>query len=340
MDKIRVILYGVGAIGSELGKFALTRPLLEIVGAIDSDPAKIGHDLGAVLGLGKNTGVEVNGDPAALFGSVEADVVLLTTGSFLPAIYNQLELTVQNGINVVTSAEELAFPILHSAELALKLDALAQENDVTIQATGVNPGFVMDSLVVYLASASADVAHVSAKRVVDCLRRRKQLQMKIGAGLTVNEFKASIGKKIFGHVGLMESAAVIADGVGMIPERITQSLEPVIAENEIASDYVRVKPGNVAGMRQVARCFSKGKECVRLEVLFYAGAAEPHDHIVIEGLTKIDVTMKDGIAGDEATVAILTNSIAPTLRAKPGLLTPTGKSVSEISWRCSVDPGY
>jgi 4-hydroxy-tetrahydrodipicolinate reductase len=164
--------------------------------------------------------------------------------------------------------------------------------------------------------------------------------MKIGAGLTVGEFTASIGKKIFGHVGLMESAAVIADGVGMIPERITQYLEPVIADKAIASEHVQVKPGEVSGMRQVARCFSKGKECVTLEVLFYAGAAEPHDHIVIDGLTKIDVTIREGIAGDEATVAILINSIAPTLRAKPGLLTPTGKSVADISWRCPVDLGY
>ena len=41
-----------------------------------------------------------------------------------------------------------------------------------------------------------------------------------------------------------------------------------------------------------------------------------------------------------ATVAILINAIAPTLAAQPGLLTPTGKSIAEISWRCAVDLGY
>ena len=50
MKKIKVIFYGVGAIGSEVAKFGLTRPWLEVVGAVDSDPAKIGRDLGAVLG--------------------------------------------------------------------------------------------------------------------------------------------------------------------------------------------------------------------------------------------------------------------------------------------------
>jgi len=211
VKKIKVIFYGVGAIGSEVAKFGLTRPWLEVVGAVDSDPAKIGRDLGTILGLEKNLGVEVSSDPAKLFKTVQADVVVLTTGSFLPAIYDQLETAAQAGLNVVTSAEELAFPTLQSAALAEKLDRLAKEKNVTIKGTGVNPGFVMDSLIVYLATASADVEHVWAKRIVNCSLRRKQLQLKVGAGLSVDEFKANLGTKIFGHIGLMESAALVAD---------------------------------------------------------------------------------------------------------------------------------
>ena len=337
---IKVIFYGVGAIGGEVARFGWTRPWLEVVGAVDSDPAKIGHDLGEVLQLGRKLGVEVTGNPAALFKRVKADAVVLTTGSFLPAIYDQLEMAAQAGLNIVTSAEELAFPTLQSSELAERLDGLAKDKGITIKGTGINPGFVMDSLIVFLATASADVNHVWSKRIVDCSRRRKQLQQKIGAGLSVDQFKANLGKKIFGHVGLMESAALVADGIGMIPDRITQSVEPVVAEANVESEHVKVKPGAVSGMRQVARCFSNGRECVHLEVLFSVGAPEPKDQILIKGMTDIDVTIKEGIAGDQATVAILINSIAPTLEAKPGLLVPTGKSISEIAWRCSVDLGY
>jgi hypothetical protein len=338
--KVRVIFYGVGAIGSEVAKFGLTRPWLEIVGAIDSHPAKVGRDLGEVLGLGETLGVEVSGDPAALFKRSQADVVVLTTGSFLPSIYDQLEMAAQTGLNIVTSAEELAFPTLQSATLAEKLDRLAKKKGITIKGTGINPGFVMDSLIVFLATASADVEHIWAKRVVDCSLRRKQLQLKVGAGLTVEQFKSSLGKTIFGHVGLLESAALVADGIGLIPNRITQSVEPVIAEQAVETEYVKVKAGNVYGMRQVARCFRGDKEDINLEILFCLGASEPKDQIFIKGLPDIDMTIKDGIAGDQATVAILINSIAPTLEAKPGLLVPTGKSISEIPWRCDVDLGY
>ena len=339
-EKIRIILCGVGAIGSEVAKFALSRPWLELAGAIDSDSTKIGLDLGAVLGLSKNLGIKVSGDITEVFDRVQADVVVLTTGSFLRSIYDQLESAVRAGLNVVTSAEELAFPILQSAHLAEQLDQLAKEKGVTIKAAGINPGFVMDSLIVFLTTASADIEHVRGKRVVDCSQRRKQLQAKVGAGLSVDEFKARLGQSIFGHLGLLESAALVADSIGMIPDRITQSVEPVIAERDVQSEYVKVKAGEVSGMRQTARCLREGKESVNLEVLFCVGAAAPKDQIVIKGMTDIDVTIKDGIPGDQATVAILINAIAPTLKAKPGLLTPTGKSIAEISWRCPADLGY
>ena len=339
-DEIKVILYGVGAIGSEVAKLGLSRPGLKVVGAIDADPGKMGLDLGTVLGLEENLGIKVSGDPAALFSEVEADVVVLTTGSFLTAIYHQLETAVRAGLNVVTSAEELACPTLQSAQLAEQLDRLAKEKGVTIKAAGINPGFVMDSLIVFLATASANIEHVWAKRVVDCSLRRRQLQVKVGAGMSVDQFRASLGTRIFGHLGLIESAALVADALGMIPDRITQCVEPVIAECNVESAHLRVKSGEVSGMRQVARCLTEGKECVRLEVLFCVGATEPHDRIVVRGMTDIDVTIKDGIAGDQATVAILVNAITPILGAKPGLLTPTGKSIGDITWRCPVDLGY
>jgi 4-hydroxy-tetrahydrodipicolinate reductase len=339
-ETVKVVLYGIGAIGSEVAKFALTRPWLKIVGAVDSDPAKIGSDLGSVLTLERPLGIAVSSDPTSLFQRVDADVVLLTTGSFLPAIYDQLETIARAGLDVVTSAEELAFPTLQSAGLAEKLDGLAKEKSITIKAAGVNPGFVMDSLIVFLAASSIDIEHVSVKRIVDCSLRRKQLQLKVGAGLSVEQFKARLGKQFFGHAGLMESAALVADGLGMIPDRITQTVEPVIAQQMCQTEHVTVKRGDVSGMQQIARCFRNGNECVKLEVLFYIGAPEPKDQILIKGRPDIDLTIKDGIAGDQATIAILINSIIPTLEAKPGLLMPTGKSIAEIQWRCPVDPGY
>ena len=57
MEKIKVVLYGVGAVGSLIAKHLLQKKGIEIVGAIDVVKEKVGKDLGEVLGIGKHVGV-------------------------------------------------------------------------------------------------------------------------------------------------------------------------------------------------------------------------------------------------------------------------------------------
>jgi hypothetical protein len=90
----------------------------------------------------------------------------------------------------------------------------------------------------------------------------------------------------------------------------------------------------------VARCFKNGKACVELEVQFYLDAPNPRDEILINGKPNVNVIIKDGIFGDQATVAILVHSIPTVLNAMPGLQTPIGKAVSETFWQCPVELGY
>jgi len=48
--KIRAIQYGVGPIGASIAKLMREKQAIEIIGAIDLDPAKAGRDLGEVVG--------------------------------------------------------------------------------------------------------------------------------------------------------------------------------------------------------------------------------------------------------------------------------------------------
>src|ERR1700693_6382621 len=48
--KIRAIQYGVGPIGAALVRLMREKQAIEIIGAIDTDPAKAGRDLGEVAG--------------------------------------------------------------------------------------------------------------------------------------------------------------------------------------------------------------------------------------------------------------------------------------------------
>ena len=86
----------------------------------------------------------------------------------------------------------------------------------------------------------------------------------------------------------------------------------------------------MVGDEQEACCFKNGKVCVELEVQFYLDAPNPRDEILINGKPNVNVTIKGGIFGDQATVAILVHSIPAVLNATPRLQTPIGKAVLKL----------
>src|SRR6202023_3560332 len=157
-------------------------------GAIDTDPAKIGRDLGEVVGASDAPwGVKISGDAGEVLEQ-SADVVIHSTSSSLPKVMDQLLACLEAEACIVSTCEELAYPYRTYPELAARLDAAAKDWGVALVGTGVNPGFVLDKLLITLAAVSQQVEHAKALRVVDASKRRLPLQKKIGAGMTVGQF--------------------------------------------------------------------------------------------------------------------------------------------------------
>ncbi|MFQ6065312.1 MAG: Gfo/Idh/MocA family oxidoreductase, partial [Candidatus Bathyarchaeia archaeon] len=157
MDKVRVILCGIGAVGRRIAKFLLEKKGVEIVGAIDTAEEKVGRDLGEVLGIEKKLGIVVLDDADAVLSKAKADVMIHSTTSFLKQVYSQVAKALEYGVNVVSTCEELSYPYVVDADLAGKLDELAKRYGVTVLGTGVNPGFVMDTLPITLTGACQTV---------------------------------------------------------------------------------------------------------------------------------------------------------------------------------------
>jgi len=188
--------------------------------------------------------------------------------------------------------------------------------------TGVNPGFVMDKLVVTLAAVSQRIEHAKALRVVDASTRRLPLQKKIGAGMTVEEFRAKVKEGVIKHVGLPESVAMVADSLNLPVEQITETIEPKVATERVQTDYLTVEPGQAAGVHQIGRGLSKdGKELVYLELQMYVGAKDPADTISLTGHPNINLVIPGGAHGDIATASVVVNSIPVILDAAAGLRT-------------------
>jgi hypothetical protein len=222
---------------------------------------------------------------------------------------------------IVSTCEELSYPYRTYPELAAKLDASAREMGVALIGTGVNPGFVMDKLVVTLAAVSQKIEHARAVRIVDAGKRRLPLQKKVGAGLTVEEFRERVRAGTIKHVGLPESVALVADSLHLGVDEITETIEPVVASERVQTEFLAVEAGQAAGVHQIARGLASGQERVYLELQMYVGAKEPADTVELKGHPHIRLVIPGGSPGDIATASVVVNTIPVILDAPAGLRT-------------------
>ncbi|HKW88084.1 MAG TPA: hypothetical protein VJN21_04945 [Candidatus Acidoferrales bacterium] len=317
--KIRVVQYGVGPIGASIVKLMRQKQALEISGAIDSDPQKAGRDLGEVVGAPDAPwGIRVSADAGKVLEN-QVDVVIHCTSSYLKDVTSQLLECLGAGCCVVSTCEELAYPFRKSPELAAQLDAAAKDEGVALVGTGVNPGFVMDKMVLTLAAVAQRVDSARAVRIVDAAKRRLPLQKKIGAGMTPEEFHEKVEAGIIKHHGLPESVAMVADGLGFALDDIAETIEPVIADSVVKTQFLEVARGQVAGVHQIARGTSGGAEKIFMELKMYVGAKDPADTITLTGEPNISLTVPGGTHGDIATAAVAVNAIPVILAAPAGL---------------------
>ena len=321
MSSIRVVHFGLGPIGAAVAKEIAARPGFKIVGGIDTDPAKVGRDLGDVVGLPRRLGVKVSGDPAATLKKARAHVVLLCTGSSMKQVMPQLLTVLKAKVPIVATTEELAYPSYTHVRLARQVHALAKKAKVAVLATGVNPGFVMDALPIAMTAVCQRVDRVTVHRIQDARHRRLPFQQKIGAGLTTEQFQKRVDEGSIKHVGFTESIAMIADSLGWTLDRITDHVEPKLAQVTVSSEFLAVDPGYVCGIVQEGIGYRKKEPAIRLCMEAYLGAPDPYDLIEIDGNPRLSVRIAGGVHGDVATAAIVVNSIPKVLEATPGLRT-------------------
>ncbi len=313
-EKIRTIHYGIGAIGADVVKTIVSNPDIEIVGAIDASPSKAGRDLGEVAGVGHTLGVAVSYEAEALLKDVYADVVVHCTGSSLTEVYPQLVSIMSTEKSVVSSCEELSFPWIRYPDISQKLDRRAKESGVRIVGTGVNPGFVMDLLPLVMATASHQVKSIRVQRIVDVGMRRIQLQRKAGVGLSVKGFQDGASSGVIGHVGLRESVLMIADTLGWPLDDVSETLEPVVAQERRKTEYLSIERGYVSGLRQSAKGIMSGQEIIQLDLEMSVGAKDPRDVIEINGHPPIKMQIAGGLQGDIATASIMANCVPAVAR--------------------------
>src|SRR5262250_2088504 len=88
---IRVLLVGLGPIGSAVARQLADRRGFRIVAAVDIDPLKVGRDVGDVAELGGPIRVKVTGEVRKAAKTAKPDVAVVCTSSSLESVMPQLE---------------------------------------------------------------------------------------------------------------------------------------------------------------------------------------------------------------------------------------------------------
>lgn len=318
---IRVMVVGLGPIGAAVARQVASRKGFALVGGADVDPAKVGRDLGAVIGLERKLRLRIQEDVRAAIKQSAPDVVALCTSSSLAKTTPQMEEILKRKVPIVSTTEELSYPTGNNRRYAAKIDELARKAKVAVLGTGVNPGFVMDALPIALSGVCERVDRITVHRVQDARIRRLPFQQKIGSGLTPEEFQRRVELGTVRHVGLTESVTMIADAFGWKLDRVTDEILPKISETGVQSELLTVAPGRVCGLIQDGTGWKDGAPRITLHMEAYLGAPESYDSVLIEGSPRLEQRIAGGVHGDVATASITVNSLPKILNARPGLRT-------------------
>ncbi len=300
----KVVLCGLGAIGAEILRYLVERSH-EVVGVADSDINKAGKTVLELTGLPLELRVRPSIRALQLGG---VDVAVFSTSSRLSAIEADIIQAVSSGVDVVTTSEEMAFPDYAGGSAGKRIDTLAKQKGVSVVGVGVNPGFVMDWVPAVVASASKNPTSIHVVRSVDVSKRRRQLQAKTGVGLTRAKFEKGVTDGVLGHVGLVESANLVALSLGKGLEGLTQGTFPVLG----AEDYVM-------GVRQFVEGRA-GSCAIRLDLEMTITSAD-FDTIEVKGEPNLKLRFEKGVFGDSATVALTVSAAERIGYARPGLIT-------------------
>ena len=187
----------------------------------------------------------------------------------------------------------MAYPAAQNPDLAEELDKIAKANGVSCLGTGINPGHIMDLLVLVMTGCMTDVKHILSRRV--------------------NSLSP------FGPAVMEEQ------GIGLCVEDFSQDMNPIATDVDRKSPYGFAAAGSCAGVSMTA----DAKLCNGMEIrMEHPQQIEPEqvgvqtgDYVIIEGTPAVNMVNSPEVEGGLGTIAMCANMIPQVINAEPGLHT-------------------
>lgn len=325
MEDIKVILWGLEHVGTETAKMILDKKGIRIVGIIDDDASRVGKDLGEIIKI-KKTGIKVSSDFGKVLSGSSADIVIYTMDGYTENTILHMKNIAENGLNCISTAREMEYSLIINEEIFGDIDKIARNKGITIIGTGINPGFALDTMIIYLSAYCRNIKSIKARRAIDITFCKESRIKKFGVGTSIEEFEHGVeNNTIQINSRLTQSIALIAKTLGIKIDQIKEIKEPIISNTFREISNIVVEPGMTAGCYNAAYGTKNGETIITLEQTYeiypLCEASDTGEYIDIEGEPDIHLCIKPEMRQNIGTSALIVNMIPQVVAANAGLKT-------------------
>jgi 4-hydroxy-tetrahydrodipicolinate reductase len=323
MRSIRAVIYGVGAMNTLITRLVLEKGI-DVVGAIDPHPDKVGLDLGEATGLGSSVGVEVEADAEGVLSTRAADIAVVAVSSYMSDIGNHFQNCARHGVNAISTSEEGFYPWRTSPVITANLDKLARGHGVTLTASG-HQDVYWHSLANQLMATAHRVDAVVGRASWNVADYGPEVARDQQVGATPDEFAqwaaAQERPPTFGRVAL--DAIVAANG--LTAESVEATTRPVIAPRDTRCDSlgITVPRGRVIGFTDVDSIVTVQGVTLTMEAtgaLYQPGEADTTEWEV-RGEPEVLQLSTPAVPTRITTCTQMVNRIPDVIAAPPGFVT-------------------
>ena len=337
-QKIKAVQYGVGKMSLYTMRYMLEKGI-EIVGAVDVNPAIIGKDIGEILGKEKLGVVVVSAEDAKeMMQTTKPDICIITTRSLIAELEEPYMLCAKLGINAISTCEEAFYPQNSNPTLTNKIDELAKTNNCTITGTGYQDIY-WGQLITSIAGSTQKITKIKGSSSYNVEDYGIALAEAHGAGLTLEDFDKQvasvdrmsdeerqeiINKGEYAPSYMWNVNGWLCSKLGLTIISQTQKCVPQTYKDDIYSSTLdmTIKAGDATGMSAVVTTKTKEGITIESECIGKVYAPDEFDKNVwtVEGEPTTTITVEKP-ATVELTCATVVNRIPDVIKAQPGYIT-------------------
>ena len=337
-QKIKAVQYGVGKMSLYTMRYMIEKGI-EIVGAVDLNPAVIGKDIGEILGKEKLGIVVVSAEKAEeMIKETKPDICIITTRSLIAELEEPYMLCAKLGINAISTCEEAFYPQNSNPILTKKIDELAKANNCTITGTGYQDIY-WGQLITSIAGSTQKITKIKGSSSYNVEDYGIALAEAHGAGLTLEDFDKQvasvdrmsdeerqeiINKGEYAPSYMWNVNGWLCSKLGLTIISQTQKCVPQTYKDDIYSSTLdmTIKAGDATGMSAVVTTKTKEGITIESECIGKVYAPDEFDKNVwtVEGEPTTTITVEKP-ATVELTCATVVNRIPDVIKAEPGYIT-------------------